>query len=75
MSRTGTIVDGLLTVRQDAPYSCKGGVCATCRARLVEGEVTMDHTYALEPTERAEGFILTCQAHPISDRILVDYDA
>jgi ring-1,2-phenylacetyl-CoA epoxidase subunit PaaE len=75
MSRGGTIVDGLLTVRQDAPYSCKGGVCATCRARLVEGEVTMDHTYALETAEREDGYILTCQSHPVSDRIVVDYDA
>lgn len=75
MARAGTIVDGLLTVRQDAPFSCKGGVCATCRARLVEGEVTMDHTYALENAEREDGYILTCQSHPVSDRIVVDYDA
>jgi len=75
MPPRGTIVDGLLTVRGDAPYSCKGGVCATCRARLVAGEVAMDHNYALEPSDREEGFILTCQAHPISDRVVVDYDA
>ena len=75
MNHSGAIVDGLLSVRGDAPYSCKGGVCATCRARLVEGEVAMDHTYALEPAEREDGFILTCQAHPISDRVVVDYDA
>jgi ring-1,2-phenylacetyl-CoA epoxidase subunit PaaE len=75
MSRASTIVDGLLRVRQDAPYSCKGGVCATCRARLVTGQVSMDHTYALEATDRAAGFILTCQAHPMTDRIVVDYDA
>ncbi|MHB1525237.1 MAG: 2Fe-2S iron-sulfur cluster-binding protein [Candidatus Dormibacteria bacterium] len=75
MARGGTIIDGLLTVRANAPYSCKGGVCATCRARLVEGEVIMDHTYALEPAERQDGFILTCQSHPITDRVVVDYDA
>ncbi|NNM96560.1 MAG: 2Fe-2S iron-sulfur cluster binding domain-containing protein [Candidatus Dormibacteraeota bacterium] len=75
MERSAAIVDGLLRTRGDAPFSCKGGVCATCRARLVEGEVAMDHTYALEPREREDGFILTCQAHPLSDRVVVDYDA
>ena len=74
MGRSGTLVDGLLTVRPDAPFSCKGGVCATCRARLLEGEVAMDHTYALEPAEQAQGYVLTCQSHPLTDRVVVDYD-
>ncbi len=74
MGRAATLVDGLLTVRPDAPFSCKGGVCATCRARLLEGQVAMDHAYALEPSERAAGYVLTCQSHPLSERVVVDYD-
>jgi len=75
MTREQKIVDALAAVRPDAPFSCKGGVCATCRARLVEGRVVMDHTYALEESERELGWILTCQAHPVTDTIVVDYDA
>lgn len=73
-ARSQVLVDALAAVRDDAPFSCKGGVCATCRARLLEGRVAMDHTYALDDSDRARGFILTCQSHPISDRIVVDYD-
>jgi ring-1,2-phenylacetyl-CoA epoxidase subunit PaaE len=57
------------------PYSCRGGVCSTCRARLVEGSVEMDRNYALEPWETAAGFVLTCQSHPTTDRLVIDYDA
>jgi ring-1,2-phenylacetyl-CoA epoxidase subunit PaaE len=57
------------------PYSCRGGVCSTCRARLVEGSVEMERNYALEPWETEAGFVLTCQSHPTTDRIVVDYDA
>lgn len=56
------------------PYSCRGGICSTCRARLVEGEVDMDATYALEDYEIARGFILCCQSHPATDRVVVDFD-
>jgi ring-1,2-phenylacetyl-CoA epoxidase subunit PaaE len=59
----------------DLPYSCRGGVCSTCRARLLEGDVAMDRNYALEPWETEAGFVLTCQSHPTTDRIVVDYDA
>ncbi len=69
------LVDGLAAVREDAPFSCKGGVCATCRARLLEGRVAMDHTYALDASDRERGFVLTCQAHPLTDVIALDYDA
>ncbi len=69
------LVDGLAAVRDDAPFSCKGGVCATCRARLVEGRVAMDHTYALDASDRERGFVLTCQARPLTDVIALDYDA
>lgn len=58
----------------DLPFSCKGGVCATCKARLVEGEVEMDRTHGLEQSEMDNGFILTCQAHPVSEKVVVDFD-
>jgi len=59
----------------DLPYSCRGGVCSTCKARLVEGQVDMDITHGLEPEELQAGYILTCQAHPLSDTVVVDFDA
>jgi ring-1,2-phenylacetyl-CoA epoxidase subunit PaaE len=59
----------------DLPYSCRGGVCSTCRAKVVEGAVEMDHNYALESWETDAGFVLTCQSHPTTDRVVVDYDA
>jgi ring-1,2-phenylacetyl-CoA epoxidase subunit PaaE len=69
------ILDGAQRVRPDLPFACKGGVCGTCRALLVEGEVTMRRNYALEREELAAGYVLTCQSLPASDRITVDYDA
>lgn len=59
----------------DMPYSCKSGVCATCRARVLEGQVRMDRNFALEPGEVEAGFVLTCQAHPLSERVVVSFDA
>lgn len=70
-----TVLEGTLRVRPDAPFACKGGVCGTCRARLVEGEVDMDRNYALEDDELAAGYVLACQSHPRSDRVALDYDA
>lgn len=70
-----SVLDALLAVRSDAPYACKGGVCGTCRARVVEGEVRMDTNYALEADEVERGFVLTCQSHPVSERVTLDYDA
>ena len=58
----------------DAPYACKGGVCCTCKAKLVEGKVDMDVVYGLEPDEIAAGYILTCQSYPRSEKLVVDYD-
>jgi ring-1,2-phenylacetyl-CoA epoxidase subunit PaaE len=58
----------------DLPFSCKGGVCATCRAKVLEGEVEMDVNYALEPAEVEAGFVLTCQSRPLTERVVVDYD-
>ena len=69
----GTVLDAVLAVRADAPYACKGGVCGTCRARCVEGEVEMDVNYALEPDELAAGVVLTCQAHPVTDRVRLEF--
>lgn len=69
------VLDALLSVRPEAPYACKGGVCGTCRCRLVEGEVRMDHTYALEDDEIEDGIVLACQAHPTTDAVVLDFDA
>lgn len=68
------ILDAAIDAGVDAPYSCKGAVCCTCKAKVIEGEVEMEMNYALSDDEVEEGFILTCQAHPISPRVVVDYD-
>jgi ring-1,2-phenylacetyl-CoA epoxidase subunit PaaE len=68
------ILDAGLRNGVDLPFSCKGGVCATCKARLVEGEVDMDLNQALQADEIEKGFILTCQSHPISKKVVVDFD-
>ncbi len=68
------ILDAALRAGVDLPFACKGGMCSTCRAKLVEGEAEMDVNYSLEPWELKAGFILTCQAKPISDKVVVDYD-
>jgi len=70
-----SILDAALRERADAPYACKGGVCGTCRARLVEGEVEMATNYALQPEELAAGFVLACQSSPRSGRVVLDFDA
>lgn len=74
-SRSETILAATLRERPDAPFSCTNGVCGTCRARVVEGEVTMDRNYALEDDEVAAGIVLTCQSHPVTDEVVLDYDA
>ena len=71
---TLTILDAAMREGMEVPYACKAGVCSTCRAMLVEGQADMDANYALEDYEIARGYILTCQAYPVSDRIAVDYD-
>ncbi len=68
------ILDGALDNGVDLPFACKGGVCATCKAKLLEGEVDMDINHALEDDEVAAGYILTCQSHPVSARVVVDFD-
>jgi ring-1,2-phenylacetyl-CoA epoxidase subunit PaaE len=69
-----SILEAGLNAGIELPYSCKGGVCSTCRAKLVEGEADMDVNFALEDYEVARGFILTCQSYPASDKVTVDYD-
>jgi len=68
------ILDAALKLGADLPFACKGGVCATCRAKLVAGQVSMDNNYALEPEEIKKGYILTCQSHPRSEKIIIDFD-
>ena len=70
-----SILDATLRVRPDAPFSCTNGVCGTCRAHLVSGEVRMDRNYALEPDEVDAGVVLACQAHPVTKTVTLDYDA
>jgi len=69
------VLDAALRAGLDLPWSCRDGICSTCRAKLVEGSAEMARNFALEPWETDEGFILTCQARPTSARLTVDYDA
>lgn len=69
-----SLLNAALRVRPDVPFACTGGVCGTCRAKLVTGDVTMTYNYALEPDELARGYVLTCQSHPTTEKVVVDYD-
>ncbi len=69
-----SILDAALQNGADLPFACKGGVCCTCRAKLIEGQVKMDVNYALEPEEVEQGFILTCQSHPTTEKVVIDFD-
>ncbi|QNA44874.1 1,2-phenylacetyl-CoA epoxidase subunit PaaE [Lacibacter sediminis] len=69
-----TILDAAMHEGADVPYACKGGVCCTCKAKLLEGEVKMDVHWGLEQEEIEQGFILTCQSHPVTDKVTVDFD-
>jgi ring-1,2-phenylacetyl-CoA epoxidase subunit PaaE len=69
-----SILDATLRYRADAPFACKNGVCGTCRAKVVEGQVRMDANYALEPADVAAGYALACQSHPAADRVVLDFD-
>lgn len=68
------ILDAALDAGADLPFACKGGVCCTCRAKVIEGEVKMDVNYALEDWEVEAGFVLTCQCHPLTDKVVIDFD-
>ncbi|MFY7840001.1 MAG: 1,2-phenylacetyl-CoA epoxidase subunit PaaE [Lacibacter sp.] len=69
-----TILDAAMQQGADVPYACKGGVCCTCKARLLQGEVKMDVHWGLEQEEIEQGYILTCQSHPVSEKVVVDFD-
>ncbi|HMU08689.1 MAG TPA: phenylacetate-CoA oxygenase/reductase subunit PaaK [Ferruginibacter sp.] len=69
-----SILDGALKQGADLPFACKGGVCCTCKAKLLEGEVEMDVNWGLEHEEVEQGFILTCQSHPKTEKVVVDFD-
>ena len=69
-----SILDAALQQGADLPYACKGGVCSTCRARVIEGKVEMDVNYALEKDELEQGFVLTCQSHPVTEKVTIDFD-
>lgn len=74
MSKGTTILDAALQKGADLPFACKGGVCCTCRAKIKEGKVEMLVNYALEPEEVEAGFVLSCQAIPLSEKVVVDFD-
>ncbi len=75
MPKSGeSLLDAALANKLDAPYACKAGVCSTCRAKVIEGEVDMQTNHALEDYEVRQGYVLTCQCYPVSDRIVVSYD-
>ncbi|MFJ3137292.1 2Fe-2S iron-sulfur cluster-binding protein [Streptomyces sp. NPDC086843] len=69
-----SLLDTVLRNRPDAPYACKGGVCGTCRAFLVSGEVRMDRNFALESEETEAGYVLACQSHPVTEQVELDFD-
>jgi ring-1,2-phenylacetyl-CoA epoxidase subunit PaaE len=74
MAAGETIVEAAQRAGHDPPFSCRAGMCCTCRARLLEGRVSMAANYSLEPWETEAGYVLTCQARPLTDRVVVDYD-
>jgi ring-1,2-phenylacetyl-CoA epoxidase subunit PaaE len=74
MAAGETIVEAALRAGRDPPFSCRAGMCCTCRARLTEGQVEMATNYSLETWETEAGFVLTCQARPLTTRVVVDYD-
>lgn len=69
-----TILEFAIQAGADLPYACRAGVCATCRAKLVKGKVTMEENYALADEELEQGFILVCQSHPVSEKLIIDFD-
>jgi len=74
MSGAQNVLEAGLRAGLELPYSCTGGVCSTCRAKLLQGEVDMRLNYALEPWETEAGYVLTCQSYPLSERLVLDYD-
>jgi ring-1,2-phenylacetyl-CoA epoxidase subunit PaaE len=73
-SKGDTILDAAISAGADVPYSCKGGVCCVCKAKVIEGKVEMDQNYSLSEAEVAQGYVLGCQSHPSSENIVIDFD-
>jgi ring-1,2-phenylacetyl-CoA epoxidase subunit PaaE len=73
-SEHGNILEAAAQAGLEVPFSCKSGVCCTCRAKLLEGEVRMERNFALEKHEVAAGFVLTCQSHPLTERVVLSFD-
>jgi ring-1,2-phenylacetyl-CoA epoxidase subunit PaaE len=73
-SMGSTLLDAAMRAGADLPFSCKGGVCSTCKAKVLEGTVNMEINYGLEPDEVAAGYVLTCQSHPLSKKVVVSFD-
>lgn len=71
----GTVLDAVRAARAEVPFACRGGVCGTCRALVLAGEVEMQRNYALEPDEVSRGYVLTCQSYPRGPGVVLDYDA
>ena len=69
-----SVLDAAEEEGADVPFACKGGVCCTCKAKIMEGTASMDANYSLEPYEVEDGYILTCQAHPTSEKLVVSFD-
>jgi ring-1,2-phenylacetyl-CoA epoxidase subunit PaaE len=74
MDRDEKVLDVALSLGLDLPYSCKAGVCCTCRAKVIEGTVTMEKNFTLEQVEMDQGYVLSCQARPTTDRLVVSFD-
>jgi ring-1,2-phenylacetyl-CoA epoxidase subunit PaaE len=74
MSKGQSVLEAALENGQDAPFSCKAGVCSTCMCKVLEGEVEMISNHALEDYEVERGYVLSCQSYPLTDRLVIDYD-
>ena len=74
MNRDERVLDVALNAGLDLPWSCRGGVCCTCRAKVMQGSVAMEKNYTLEPWETDKGFVLSCQARPTSDHLVISFD-
>ena len=74
MTTDQRVLEVALAAGLDVPYSCKGGVCCTCRAKVMQGSVLMDKNFTLEKWETEQGFVLSCQARPTSERVTLSYD-
>ena len=69
-----SVLDAAYKAGMDVPFACKGGVCCTCKAKVISGTVKMDVNYALEPDEVENGYVLTCQSHPTSEKVVISFD-